>query len=64
MNKPDSRIRLHYGRQVIVRARMQSACEISQARHAGEGGEAVDNATGSTLGQLGASVGTPSIPHT
>ena len=52
----------------LVQANIQSDCEISQTRHAREGGEAGDNAVGSSLGQLGASVevgriGVPYILH-
>lgn len=36
----------------LVQAKIQTDCEISQTWHAREGGEAGDNATGSSLGQL------------
>lgn len=49
----------------LIRAKVQSDCEISQTWHAREGGEAGDNAIGSSLGQLSAriEVGRIGIPY-
>lgn len=38
----------------LVQAKLQTDCEISQTWHAREGGEAGDDAIGSSLGQLSA----------
>lgn len=66
-----SKFKLHHLKDLmmsIVKAKVQTDCEISQTWHAREGGEAGDNAFGGSLGQLSARIevcraGIPYILH-